>query len=158
MHGVTISYSRLQTHIIYAYSMAAYSQLFSPYCTAPCYSYQSSIATSKRFLNSAWAKMILENCGKQLAIFIYLFIHLFIYSTSAEGLQDSWSYIYSLFLDKDVTLVFENLVERRKNSMARPIGMQPQICSHLIYVRTLTGVHQAVRYNQHSQCNKHNHQ
>jgi len=39
---------------------------------------------------------------------------------------------------------FEKLVERRKKSMTGP--RQPRTCSHPIYVQTLTGVHQAVRY------------
>jgi len=33
---------------------------------------------------------------------------------------------------------------KKKNSMTGP--GHPQTCSHLIYARTLTGVHQAVRY------------
>ena len=40
--------------------------------------------------------------------------------------------------------MFEKLVERRKNSMTIPT--QPWTCSHPIYARTLTEVHQAVRY------------
>ena len=40
--------------------------------------------------------------------------------------------------------MFEKLVERRKNAMTWP--RQPWTCSHLIYTRTLTEIHQVVRY------------
>ena len=75
------------------------------------------------------------------SLFVLLLIHLLLYSTSAEGLQDSWPTARSW-----TKMVQLNKVCLKRQQKGEKFHDWTRTCSHPIYVQTLTGVHQAVRY------------
>ena len=79
-------------------------------------------------------------CALIVNSYIIYFYLLRLYSTSAEGLQDTRPYSLLKMVSQDS--MFEKLQTGEKIHDA---PRQPRTCSHPIYARTLTGVCQAIR-------------